>query len=196
MFKIKNKFIIFFIFIFLWIVLTSIITAFLNKKNNTDSYVVLIKWSATLNSELLKVDSKEKLSIWDTVRTIWENALAVLEWWDGSVTRIWWNSSVKVEELYVSSDIWTINIGFKLLSWKSWSNVVSFLWEDSYFKEYFRDSEAAARGTVFSLDLNNNYLQVIDHRVTINTLEKSVIIDENKPFNINTLHNNRREHLA
>jgi len=39
---------------------------------------------------------------------------------------------------------------------------------------------------VFSLDLNNNYLQVVDHKVTVKTLEKSITVDENKPFNIKT----------
>jgi len=185
MLKIKNKFIIFIILLLVLIISFWIFKAYI-ENNNKNSFIVLVDWKAMLNKTILKVDNRIKLSIWDTVRTIWENALAVLEWWDGSVTRIWWNSSLKIEELHVSDDVWTINIGFRLLSGKSWSNVVSFLWEDSYFKEYFRDSEAAARWTVFSLDLNNDYIQVIDHKITINTQEKSFTIDENKPFNIKT----------
>lgn len=187
MFKIKNKFIIFIIILFLGVILALIFNSFFYKKINTNSYVVLIKWQATLNKELLEIDNKQKLNVWDTVRTIWKSALAVLEWWDGSVTRLWWDSSIKIDELHITNDLWQINIWFELLSWKSWSNVISFLWENSYFKEYFRDSEAAARWTIFNLDLNNDYLYVTDHKVTLTSSGETIVVDENKPFNIKTL---------
>lgn len=186
MLKIKNKFIIFIISTIVLIITAWVFKSFYEKNINRDSYVVLLKWQATLNNSLLKIDDKQKLTIWDTVRTIWKNALAVLEWWDGSVTRLWWDSSVKIKDLYVSGDVSKINIWFDLLSWKSWSNIISFLWEWSYFKEYFRDSEAAVRWTIFSLDLNNDYLNVTDHKVTLNSNWKTVVIDKERPFNIKT----------
>lgn len=184
--KIKNKFIIFIIVLFTWVILTAISKSFFYKNIDTNSYVLLLNWQALLNNNLLKLNDKQELSIWDTVRTVWKDALAVLEWWDGSVTRLWWDSSVKIDNLYVSDDIWKINIWFELLSWKSWSNVVSFLWEDSYFKEYFRDSEAAVRWTIFNVDLNNDYLNVTDHKVKFTNSWRSIIINENKPFSLKT----------
>lgn len=186
MLKIKNKFIIFIIILFLWVILFFIFNSIFNKKINTNSYVVLVKWIATLNNKLLKIDNKQQIEVWDTIRTIWKSALAILEWWDGSITRLWWDSSIKIDELHISNDLSKINIWFELLSWKSWSNVISFLWENSYFKEYFRDSEAAARWTIFNVDLNNDYLYVVDHKVTLTSSWKLIIIDENKPFNIRT----------
>lgn len=182
---VKNKFIIFIILIIILIIWIWIFKWYIENNINRDSHVVLIKGKAMLNTSLLKIDKKEKLIIWDTVRTIWENALAVLEWWDGSVTRLWWNSSVKIDELDISDDLWKLNISFELLNWKSWSNVVSFLWEGSYFKEYFRDSEAAVRWTIFNVDLNSNYLYVLDHKVNLTTGDgTNILVDEMNPLNL------------
>lgn len=185
MLKIKNKFIIFIIIVILSIILFWLINSYLSKNKDKDSNVLLISWNALLNNKILELNKAEKLSIWDTVKTIWENALAILEWWDGSMTRIWWNSTVKIENLYVSSDKTTINIWFELLNWKSWSNVISFLWEDSYFKESFRDNSAAVRWTIFNLDLTNDYLYVIDHKVELTTSSwDTIILKEKEPFNL------------
>lgn len=182
---IKNKFIIFVILIIIVIIWIWIFKSYVENNINRDSYVVLIKGQAMLNKNILQIDTREKLIIWDTIRTIWNNALAILEWGDGSVTRLWWNSSVKIDELSISNDLWKLNISFELLSWKSWSNVVSFLGEWSYFKEYFRDSEAAIRWTIFNVDLNNNYLYVIDHKLNLTTTDwKDIIVDQKKPLNL------------
>lgn len=185
MFKIKNKFIIFIILIILWIILTLIIRSYIDKNKNLDSFVILINWEAKLNDNVLIIKEKSKLSVWDVVQTIWNNSLAVLEWWDGSVTRLWWNTSAKIWELQVSHDLSKINIKFNLLSGKTWSNVVSFFWEGSYFKEYFRDSEAAVRWTVFNVDLDKQYLYVINHKVDLTTSNGDLItVNEQEPFDL------------
>ncbi len=183
--KIKNKFIIFIILLITFIIWASILKPYLEKKDKRFSYVELIQSGAILNEELLQINKKEKLSIWDIIKTTWENALAVIEWWDGSITRLWWNSSIRIDELYISSDNSAINIWFELLEWKSWSNVVSFLWESSYFKEYFRDTEAAVRWTVFNVDLDKDYLYVTDHKVTLTKSDwNSIIIEEKQPLSL------------
>jgi len=152
-----------------------------------DSYVILLNWKAVLNNNILSLDEKEKLSIWDTIRTIWEDALAILEWWDWSVTRLWWDTSIEINELFVSNDLWKLNISFELINWKTWSNVISFLWEDSYFKEYFRDSEAAVRWTIFNVDLDNDYLYVLDHKLNLKTdTWEVIVVDEQQPINLKT----------
>ncbi len=184
MFKIKNKFIIFVIALIVFIV-TIGIYSLLGNKEDRSSYAILLKWNASLNSNLLKIDKKESLKIWDKLKTIWTSSLLIIEWWDWSVTRLWWNSTMQVKDLQIWDDLEQINIAFELLNWKTWSNVVSFLWEKSYFKQYFRDYEAASRWTVFNVDLSKDYINVTDHGVALTkTWEKTVYLSENKPFNI------------
>ncbi|MFK7779540.1 MAG: FecR domain-containing protein [Candidatus Gracilibacteria bacterium] len=186
MLKIKNKFIIFIILIIVLVIFTGVLKSFYEKNIDRDSYVLLLKGKAILNDSLLKLNNKQKVYTGDSVRTVGKTALAVVEWGDGSVTRLGGDTSIKIDELYVSDDAGKINIGFRLLNGKSWSNVVSFFGKDSYFKEYFRDSEAAVRGTIFNLDLNLNYLHVIDHKVEVSNSGKIIVVDQNKPFNIRT----------
>lgn len=187
MLKIKNKFIIFIILIIIWIVISIFISSYLDKNNSFDSHVVLVSWDAELNKTPLILKQKSKLNIWDKVKTIWNDSLAVLEWWDGSVTRLGWNTSVEISELHISNDLSKINIKFSLLSGKSWTNLVSFFWEWSYFKEYFRDSEAAVRWTVFNVDLDNDYLYVTDHKVDLTTSSWELIeVNEKQPLDLKT----------
>lgn len=182
--KIKNKFIIFIISIIVLIIWLWTYNSFSNKVDR-NSYVVLLNWNATLNSIPIKKDIKELLSVWDNVRTIWKSSLAVIEWWDWSVTRLWWNSNVKIDNLYLSDNLDTINISFELLNWKSWSNVISFLWKWSYFNQTFSDNLAAVRWTIFDVDLDNNYIYVIDHKVTLTKNDGEIIvINEKEPFDI------------
>ncbi len=185
--KIKNKFIIFVILIIIWIISYGIFIKIFNDNIDRWSYVVLLNWQAKLNQNFISLNNKELIIVWDTVRTIWNSSLAVLEWWDGSVTRLWWDTLVEIKELDISDNLSNINIWFELFNWKTWSTVISFLWEGSYFKEYFRDSEAAVRGTIFNIDLNNDYLSVIDHNIKLITSSWELIsIDENRPLDISS----------
>ncbi|MDP2090917.1 MAG: FecR domain-containing protein [Candidatus Gracilibacteria bacterium] len=187
MLKIKNKFIIFIIMTIIGIVLTLFLSSYLEKNKNVYSYVVLINGEAKLNENSLFVKEKTKLTVGDMVQTIGNDSLVVLEWGEGSVTRLGGNSSIKISELHISSDLSQININFNLLSGKSWSNIVSFFGENSYFKQYFRDSEAAVRGTVFNVDLENDYLYVTNHKIDLTTSNgEKLIINEQEPFDIKT----------
>ena len=186
MLKIKNKFIIFIIALIVLIISFGIFKSYFDNESNNNSYALLLNWKAVLNDISLELDTRSKLRLWDSVKTIWKDSLLVLEWWDGSVTRLWWNTSIRIDELYVSDKKWIINIKFELISWKTWSNIVSFLWEWSHFKEFFRDNEAAVRWTVFNLDLNNNYLNVVDHKVTLTKNDwDTLIVDDSSVLNIN-----------
>ena len=185
MLKIKNKFIIFIIALLVLIISFWILKSYFDYKSGNDSFALLINWEATINNGKLPLNTKTKLYLWDNIKTIGEDTFLVLEWWDGSMTRLWWNTSVKIEELYVSNNNWIINISFSLLNWKTWSNIVSFLWEWSHFKEFFRDNEAAVRWTIFNVDLDNNYLNVIDHKVTLTKIDwEKLVINENKILDI------------
>ena len=183
----KNKFITFIILLILCVIWAGLYHAYVFTKADRGSFVILIEGEAFLNDQVLELEKREALNIWDIISTKWENSLAVIEWWDGSLTRIGWNSSIELNELFITHDISKMNISFTLLSWKSWSNVISFLWDDSYFKEYFMDSEASVRGTVFDVDLENGYIYVLDHEVRLTTENKgTVIIWERDPFSLKT----------
>lgn len=179
----KNKFIISVVAI----IIVIIGYVFFSSSNDQLSSVVLVSWDGYLNDQELKIQKKEALWIWDTVETRWTWSLAIIEWWDGSITRLWDNTTIIINELFVSDNLDTIQLAFSLEAWKTWSNVVSFLWEDSYFKESFRDNEAAVRWTVFNVDLDNEYIYVTDHQVALTSAEgKSFVIDKNQPFSLSS----------
>jgi hypothetical protein len=185
--KTGNKFIILILF---WVLLVSFIglyKSYFFAHSLNDSFIVPLDGKAILNNKILKLDEKQLLRKWDKIRTIGKKSLAIIEWWDGSITRLGWNSSIAIEELLVSHDLWKINISFELLNGKSWSNVISFIWEGSYFKETFRDTEAAVRGTVFNVDLVSEYVYVLKHKILLTDNKwHRVEIDERKPFSLRT----------
>lgn len=185
MFNFKHKFIVSVIFITLFLLLSIFIYWYYKKNVDKNSYVFLVDWQARLNQNFLKVEDRKILHSWDVIKTIWNSSIAVLEWWDWSVTRLSWNATVNIDEAYVSGDLSKMNISFKLLSWKSWSNVISFFWDWSYFKEQFQTSEAAVRWTVFDLDLNNDYLYVVNHKIDLTNWSWEVLtINENEPYKL------------
>lgn len=97
----------------------------------------------------------------------------VIEWGDNSITRIWGNSKLEIKEANVKWDLSSIKINFKLIEWKSWSNVVSMFDSNSHFNEEFQDVIAAVRWTVFEVNLDNDYVYVKDHQVEINNTLKN-----------------------
>lgn len=61
------------------------------------------------------------------------------------------------------------------------------MWEWSYFSESFRDIEAWVRWTVFNVDLENDYVSVLKHKISlVNNEWKIYKIEENEPFSIKT----------
>lgn len=169
--NLKNIFILIVVLLIFLVIWTQVFIKNTVSYNDTSSYVTLIKGKWLINTKSLEVDIKEKLSVWDTIETIWKDSLSVIEWWDWSITRLWWDTKLIIKEENILSDLTEINISVELLSWKIWSNVVSFLWEKSYFKQYFNDIEAWVRWTTFSVDLENNYVYSLDHDVTLITKE-------------------------
>ncbi len=178
--KLKNKF----IFIIILTITTIIGFSYFSKPEiDTNSYVVLIKWKTEINKNPLKKDDRKKLSIWDEIITKADSA-CVIEWWDGSLTRLWENWKIEIQELNVEKDLSKINLQFKLTKWKTWSNVVSFLWEKSYFKQNFEDIAASVRWTVFDVNLEKDYIYVANHEVLVKKWNKEKIISENNAFSI------------
>ena len=184
--KIKNKFIITVITL-----LTFVLTIFFikNTNQNLDSQAILKSWIANITRNENIINLTENISFilnnWDTITTSWKESLLIIQWWDWSVTRLWGDSSIIINETIINKDLSNIKISFELLAWKTWSNVTSFFWEESYFHQTFQDNEAAVRWTIFNVDLVSELLYVSSHSVSLTTSSwDNIIINENKPFSL------------
>ena len=185
--KIERNFLVLVILLIIVIIGVAIYMSFWERGIDRNSYVELISWSATLNEKSIEINKKEKLSIEDVVTTTSQDSLAIIEWWDWSITRLWPNTSVKIWELYVADNKDKINISFELIEWKTWSNVISFIPDNSYFRQLFWDYEAAVRGTIFNIDLEKDYIYVIENKIDLSkTTWENVTIEELKPFRISS----------
>lgn len=144
------------------------ITAFYSK--DTWSYIRLIEWSGSLitweNYIALQIDKKQILSKGDTIQ-IWQQSFWVIEWWDKSITRLWENTYILIKENFVSQDLDTIQISFELLGGKTWSNIFSIFWRDSYFHQEIKWVMAAVRGTVFEVNMEWDYIITHSHSVDL-----------------------------
>lgn len=165
--KLGNKFILIVILIIALIVSFQVYIAYSNSSADTNSYLTLVKGNGTLN-ELRLITQEEYIILpWDKIRVIWGSSLAVIKWWDGSLTRLWGNTKILIEQNEISRDYTNINISFDLIAWKTWSNVISFIGSDSSFTQTFDGVEAWVRGTVFDVDLDKGFLHVTDHLVEL-----------------------------
>ncbi len=179
----KNKFIILIILFIVLILGTQIYKSFFISIQDRNSHIILIDWIAELNNKNLTLNNKYKLKALDKIETIWEESLAIIKWGDWSVTRIWWNSLLVIKKANVEKNLLKINISFKLEKGKTWSQVVSFIWEWSYFHQSFADKTAAIRWTIFEVNLEKDYLYVEKHEVKLtNKYWVEKIISEKKPF--------------
>jgi len=162
----KNTFILGVIGVMCLIIGVQAFAAYSHSKRDTNSYVELVSWIAHKNDINLEKELKYILAPWDIITTK-SDSLAVISWWDGSITRLWENTKIEVEQNQISKDYTDIKISFDLLAWKSWSQVVSFIWEDSSFTQNFNGVEAWVRGTIFSVDIEKDYIKVEDHGVLL-----------------------------
>ena len=180
--KLKNKFIIFVLVIIALILWIQGYKAALLLWVDRNSYVELIKWEWTINDKELILKSKNsldknkvKLNIWDIIITKWIDSISVIKWWDWSITRMWWNTKIIIKNLDIEKDLSKIQIQFDLLSWKSHTNVISYLGEKSYFKQNFEDTEATVRGTTFDVDLTKKFVYVQNHEVILKKWDKKLL---------------------
>lgn len=182
----KNNFIRFIILAIISISGLGIYLSYSQVEGPKISFVLLVEGNGILNGEQLKNNDKQALDIGDIIKTYGETTLAIIEWWDGSVTRMGGNSTIVIENLFVSSDKNNIQIAFDLQRGKTWSNVISFLGENSFFKQKFQDETASVRGTVFSVNLDEAYLFVSSHAVNVIDSEgKNYVIEENSALSLN-----------
>ena len=107
-------------------------------KRDVNSYVTLVKWACTLTRDakksILKVSDKNLLKTWDVVSTIWSDSLAVIQWWDKSITRLWWNSRIEIKENF---GILTVFNGFKSF----YGSEIQTSAHEKYRQKYGRNQE-------------------------------------------------------
>lgn len=181
----KNKFIIWVILLIVIILFSQIYRAYSSAGRDTNSYLSLIKGKATLNDGFIEVSQDYILEPGNIVRTIGNDSLAVIEWGDGSITRLWGNTKISVGNNEVSRDYTKINISFDLIAGKTWSNVISFISNDSSFTQTFQGVEAGVRGTIFDVDLEAGYIEVIDHKILLTGTDgQEYVIEEDTPFSL------------
>lgn len=180
----KNKYkFIYFVILLIIIIISIWIFFWFLKKVDKNNYVELLSWRASINWNFLKQNSKVKIFENDNLKTF-ENSLAILEWWDWSITRLWWNTEIMVKKAYFSKNDEIIKIAFDTKSWKTWSNVVSYFWDESYFHQYYNDTEIAVRWTIYALDIEKNYLKVEKHWVKLENKNQKIELKENEQIKL------------
>lgn len=166
----KNKFFIFILTIIFILFSLQVYYISSSYKRDTNSYVTLLEWAWTLTTstwkKVLSLNLREKLNNWDVINTL-KNSLAIIEWWDKSITRLWPNTKVKIKENFTTEDLSKINISFELLKWKTRSNVISIMSSDSNFTQEIKWNIAAIRWTVFEVNYDDDYLVVHKHEVKL-----------------------------
>lgn len=148
----------------------------------TNPYVLATKWNTIIKRNkiiTLKEKDKEIIKLNDKIRTL-NNSTATIFWPDWSITRLWNKTSITIKELNSSSDLSTYKINFNLENGRTWSNIVKFLTDDSYFTETYDEWNyaATARWTVFEINLDSNYINAFNHDINLQDLVK------NKTLNI------------
>lgn len=184
--KIKNKFILIVIWIIFCIVGAQSFVAYSNSKIDTNSYLSVLEGTSTLNEVFLEKNQRYILQSGDKI-SVGEKSLALIEWGEGSLTRLGENTKISIEQNQISRDYTKIQISFDLIAGKTWSNVISFFNEESSFTQSFQGIEAGVRGTVFDVDLTADYISVQDHQVQLkDTKGNTVLVEEGKPLKIST----------
>lgn len=191
----RNKIVSFLLSILFLAVSYESYTFFVNRNSiDRNTYFEVIEWKwkiKRLEDNILVSWWEWKIEVfpWDTLSTLTPKSLWIITWWDWSLTRIWWRSQIIIDESDVSSDLSKINIKFSLLDGKSWSNVISLMWDNSYFKQEFRWYVAWVRWTVFEVNLDKEYVFAKDHSVEVVSKDKSekYIIKHWEVFSISLL---------
>lgn len=137
----------------------------------TDPYVLTTKGTTTIERDkVITIKEKEKFSllVGDTVKTLPESAATVF-WPDGSVTRLGEKTTIVINEVDVDTRKAEIRIDFSLESGKTWSNVIRYMFGESYFHQRFNGNHslAAVRGTVFEVNLDKGYVHTVDHAISL-----------------------------
>lgn len=181
------------LFAIIWVLLFSDFsqgpTAMSEKIN---PYVLSTKGNTLIiRDKLLTVEENQQapIFVWDKIKTL--HSTATIFWPDGSITRLGEKSSIKIHEMRAKTANEAIQVDFSLEEGKSWSNVIKYMFGESYFHERFDNDTAlaAVRGTIFEVNLDHKYIRTIDHGISIEDLKNhtgSVLVVAGGVFDTDT----------
>lgn len=181
--KFKNAFLVGIILFIGGLLMFQLWTNSFSSAVDYNSYIILREGKGYKNEIWLHENQREALKEGDIIM-IAEKSFWVIEWWDGSITRLWENTKLQIEENQIPLGSSHMRISFRLLSGKTWSNIVSFLGDDASFIQKFDTIEAWIRGTVFEVDMEKWYIHVQDHEVALvdTTSWKNISVAEGQIF--------------
>lgn len=137
----------------------------------TDPYVYTLSGETiVLRGDLkITVSQDEQYSLEKNDTLVTYEWIASIVYPDGSVVRMAENTRLVLEEVMVNRDLTEIRIANRIEQGKIWTNVVRALFGNSYFVTRIPSQRvtAAVRGTVYEIDLENDYIHSIDHAVTL-----------------------------
>lgn len=151
------------------------------ETKSINPYILVTKWSSIIKrlneSKIIRLNTKEKddIKLHDKIRTMWDSA-ATIFWPDWSITRLWSKTSITINEITTSNNLSIYRINFNLEAGKTWSNIIKFLTDDSYFTETYEDWNyaATARWTIFEINLENNYINAQNHDIELQNTEENI----------------------
>ena len=104
---------------------------------------------------------------------------AVLHWPDHSTTRLGADSRLTIDRMRVAQDYSSIELVASLENGKVWSNMVRTIYPGSRIEFHMpkMGTVAGVRGTVFDINLVDNYIRSVDHSITLrSTFGKTVTL--------------------
>lgn len=143
-------------------------------------YLEVKEWDGKIIRENLtyelKADEKYDLEKDDIVET-GKASKASIYWPDKSITRLGPNTRVVIKKMFATKSYDTIQIAYDIERGKVWNTVIRSLVGDSFFEVHLpRESIVAwVRWTVFEVNLDNGYIQAVDHMMVLTDASKKIL---------------------
>lgn len=123
--------------------------------------------SRTAETTLLAAQERTNVMVGNIIRTQAYSSATVF-WPDGSITRLGEASAITIHSLDSNQEGKT-NVDFSLEGGKSWTNIARYLDPESNFTQRFDNDTkvAAVRGTVFEINMADDYVRTVDHAIQL-----------------------------
>lgn len=154
----------------------------LHADDPIDPYIFVEKGMVSIVRGSLAIDLSrdERYDLIENDTVITQDATeATIFWPDRSTTRLGENTKFAIQVMKVADDYSKIELEATLLEGKAHTNIIRTLYPGSYMNLRLpsKGVVAGVRGTVFSVNLEQNYIHSIDHIVALkNSLFQSVLL--------------------
>lgn len=121
------------------------------------------------NEAILLTEKESYILETDDIIETARGAFWLITWPDKSVTRLGENSRIIIRKMEVSRNYDTIQISYDMKRGKVWNTVIRTLLWDSYFEARLPKENiiAGVRGTIFEINLENNYIHAVEHATAL-----------------------------